>query len=157
MVNPNQGNDRPIDILMAENNEADIKIALRAFSRAKLKNNIYVVTDGQEALDFVYNKGKYQDKDKFPRPDLILLDIKMPKIDGFGVLERLKKDPLYCMIPIVILTSSENEKDIARSYNNGASSYITKPVDYESFVKAVDGFNFYWHIINKLPNGKERG
>ena len=150
----NQADNRPIDILLVEDNEADIKITLRAFKKAKLSNNIYVARDGQEALDFVYHQGKYQDKEKFPRPDLILLDIKMPKLDGLAVLGKLKADSECSLIPVVMLTSSEREEDVVKSYEGGAASYIPKPVNYEDFVKIVDGFNFYWNIINKLPSGK---
>lgn len=147
--------DTPINILLVEDNEADVKIALRAFKKSELKNNMYVARDGQEALDFIYHGGRYQDKKKFPTPDLILLDIKMPKVDGFQVLEKIKSDLQYSFIPVIMLTSSKDEEDIAKSYRGGAASFITKPVDYEEFVKIVDGFNFYWHVINKLPNSNK--
>ncbi|MBN3039123.1 MAG: response regulator [Candidatus Omnitrophica bacterium] len=145
-------NSKPLDILLVEDNETDIKITLRAFSKVKIKNNIYVVNDGEEALDFIRHEGKYQDKEKFPRPDLILLDINLPKMDGFQVLEALKKDIRYNYIPIVMLTSSRDQEDIARSYRDGAASFIPKPLNYDDFVKVVEGFNFYWNMINKLPN-----
>ena len=141
-----------MNILLVDDNETDVKITLRAFSKAKAKMNIYIAGDGQEALDFIYHKGKYQEKKNFPRPDLILLDIKMPKLDGFEVLKNLKGDPQYNFIPIIILTSSKNEEDVIKSYKNGAASFIPKPINYEDFVKVVDGFNFYWFSINKLPN-----
>ena len=145
-------NDRPIDILLVEDNEADVKITLRAFQKAKVKNNIYVANDGQEALDFIHHEGKYQDPKKFPCPDLILLDINMPKMNGFEVLKKLKSNPQFNFILVVMLTSSKNEEDVMKSYQNGAVSFIPKPVDFEAFIKVVDGFNFYWHIINKLPH-----
>lgn len=141
-----------IDILLVEDNEADVKITLRAFERAKLKHEVYVANDGQEALDFIRNKGKYQDKDKYPSPDLILLDIKMPKVDGFEVLKEIKADLNYSHIPIIMLTSSKNEEDIMRSYRSGAASFIPKPVKYEDFLNVVDIINSYWNIISKLPN-----
>lgn len=147
-------NDKPIDILLIEDNEADIKITLRAFKKARLRNNIFVVTDGQEALDFIYHQEPYHDKEKYPVPDLILLDINLPKINGFEVLERIKGDTKLSYIPIVMLTSSKNDEDIVKSYGHGAASYIPKPITYEDFVNVVDGFNFYWHIINKLPADK---
>jgi len=149
--NSRKTSDAPINILLVDDNEADVKIALRAFAKANLKNNIYVVNDGVGALDFIYHKGKYQDKEKFPRPDLILLDIKMPRLDGFDVLKTLKNDLEYNFIPIIMFTSSKDDKDIAKSYRYGAASFIQKPVNYEDFVKIVEGFNFYWSIINKLP------
>lgn len=148
----NQINNSPINILLAEDNEADVKIALRAFSKASIKNNIYVVNDGQETLDFLYHRGKYEDKNKFSRPDLIILDIKMPKIDGFGVLAEVKKDLQYNFIPVIMLTSSKAEEDVMKSYRYGAASFIQKPVNYDDFVKVVEGINSYWNIINKLPN-----
>ncbi|MFH0731518.1 MAG: response regulator [Candidatus Omnitrophota bacterium] len=144
--------NKPMNILLAEDNEADAKITLRAFDRAKLKSNIFVVTDGEQALDFVYHRGKYQDKEKYPKPDLILLDIKMPKVDGFGVLREIKSDLQYNYIPIIILTSSKEEEDVVRSYKYGAASFIPKSMDYDDFVKVVEGFNYYWQILNKLPN-----
>ena len=143
--------DAPIDILLVEDDEMDIETTLRAFETGRIKNNISVTRDGEEALDIVYHRGKYRDEKKFPRPDLILLDIRMPKLGGFEVLKKLKSDPQYSFIPVVMLTSSQNEEDVLKSYGFGAASYIPKPVSYEDFKKVVDGFNFYWHIINKLP------
>lgn len=145
-------NVKPIDILLVEDNETDVKITLRAFSKVAIKNTIHVVNDGQEALDFMHHEGKYKDKDKFPRPDLILLDINLPKLDGFQVLEELKKDIRFNYIPIVMLTSSRDQEDIARSYRDGAASFIPKPLNYDDFVKVVEGFIFYWNVMNKLPN-----
>ena len=149
---PGEVNDDPIDILLVEDNEADVKITLRAFKKARLRNNVFVVRDGQLALDFVYHQGEYQDKTKFPRPDMILLDINMPRLNGYEVLQKLKSDPSFRAIPVIMLTSSKNEDDVMKTYQWGATSYIQKPVDYDSFVKVVDGFNFYWNIINKLPS-----
>lgn len=145
---------KPIDILLVEDSEADVKITLRAFKKARLQNNIYVVSDGQEALEFIYHQGQYQDKDKSPRPGLILLDINMPRVSGFEFLEKIKKDDEFKQIPIIMLTSSISDQDVLMSYGSGASSYIQKPVNYEEFVKVVEGFNFYWHIVNKLPERK---
>lgn len=148
----NKNCGRPMNILLVEDNKADVKIALRAFNESKLKNKVYVVKDGQEALDYIFGEGQYRDRKKFPLPDLILLDINMPRVDGFQVLDRLKNDLQYNFIPVVMLTSSKNEEDIAKSYKIGASSYIPKPVSYEEFLKVVDGFNYYWHTANKLPD-----
>lgn len=146
-----EADNKPINILLVEDSDADIKIALRAFAKVKLKNNIYVVHDGQEALDFIYHKAQYEDTEKYPVPDLILLDINMPKLNGFEVLKAIKNDLNYSYIPVIMLTSSQNEKDIATSYRFGAASYIPKPVCYDNFVEIVDGFTFYWRSINKLP------
>ena len=145
-------NNKPIDILLVEDNEADVKITLRAFEKASLKHKVHVARDGQEALDFIRNQGNFQDKDKYPKPDLILLDIKMPKVDGFGVLKELKSDLSYSHIPIIMLTSSKDEEDILRSYKGGAASFIPKPVKYEEFLEVVEIINSYWNIISKLPN-----
>lgn len=144
----------PLDILLVEDNEVDIKVTLRAFDRAKMKNNVFVVRDGQEALDFINHRGDYADQAKFPRPDVILLDINMPRVNGFDFLEQVKRRPETKFIPVVMLTSSKNESDIVRSYGEGAASYIQKPVSYDDFVRIIDGFNTYWNVINKLPDGK---
>lgn len=129
-----EANGLPIDILLAEDNEADIKITLRAFDKAKIKNNVFVVRNGQEALDFVYHRDPYQDQHKYPKPDLILLDIAMPKMDGLEVLKKLKSDAETDYIPVVMLTSSKNEQDVMNSFKNGAASYIQKPVTYDEFL-----------------------
>lgn len=142
---------KALNILLVEDSQTDIKITLRAFEQAEFKNNIQVVNDGQEALDFVFGQGKYSDREKFPKPDLILLDIKLPKLDGFQVLEELKKDSQSRLTPVIILTSSKSHEDILRGYSGGASGYIQKPVDYDEFVRIVDVFNVYWHTVNKLP------
>jgi len=142
---------KPIEILLVEDNESDVKITLRAFKKAQMQSNVHVAYDGQEALDYVYHQGNFTDKNEHPRPDLILLDLNLPKRNGFEVLEKLKSDEQYKTIPVVMLTSSKNDSDVVRSYGEGAASYIQKPVTYEEFVKVVEGFNFYWHIINKLP------
>lgn len=149
-------NDKPIDILLVEDDEMDTQTTLRAFEKGKLKNNIFTVRDGQEALDYIHRQGAYQDEGKYPRPDLILLDIRMPKMDGFEVLKKLKADPRTNFIPVVMLTSSKNEEDVVKSYAYGAASYIPKPVSYETFLRAVNAFNFYWHLINKLPDAKRK-
>jgi CheY-like chemotaxis protein len=142
---------KPLDILLVEDNEADIKLTLIAFERGKIKNNIRVVRDGEEALNYLYNEGKYQDKKEYPRPDLILLDINLPKFDGFAVLQKIKQDSLLRKIPVIFLTSSSYDSDVLNSYNYGATGYIQKPVDFEEFFEIVNGFNIYWHLINKLP------
>lgn len=146
----------PLNILLVDDSDPDVRIALRAFARAKQKSNIYTVNDGQEALDFIYHKGKYQNHKEFPTPDLILLDIKMPKLGGFEVLKVLKSNIEYNFIPVIMLTSSKDEADIAKSYRLGAASFIQKAVNYEDFVKIVEGFNFYWYIVSRLPNQDKR-
>lgn len=149
--------DRGLNILLVEDNESDIKITLRAFAKGALKTNIFVARDGVEAIEFLRNEGRYRDKERYPRPGAILLDIKMPKKDGFQVLKEVKSDPQLDFIPVIMLTSSRDEEDIVRSYRSGAASYIQKPIDYDNFIKVVDGFNYYWHIINKLPSPDAQG
>lgn len=151
VTGPTEQHGMPLNILLAEDNEADVKIALRTFNNAKLKNNIFVVNDGQDCLDFVRHQGVYQDAVKYPRPDMILLDINMPRVDGFGVLKALKTDKDYCSIPAIVLSASKNQHDVSQAYLNGANSFIQKPVSYEEFVSFIECFNHYWHILNKLP------
>ena len=149
-------NYKPIDILLVEDDEMDIVVTLRAFAKGRIRNNLFVVRDRQAALDFVAGQGQYQNKEKYPRPDMILLDIRMPMLSGFEVLKSLKADPRFDFIPVVMLTSSKNEEDVVKSYGAGAASYIPKPVSYEEFLKVVEGFNFYWQIINELPDSKDK-
>lgn len=147
--------DRPLNILLVDDNESDLKITLRAFAQAKLKNAVFPVHSGRECLDFLGHQGSYQDHAKYPVPDLILLDINMPVMDGFKVLSALKADLGFRDIPVIMFSASNNEQDVAKSYALGASSFIQKPVAYEDFVKVVEGFNFYWHAANRLPRRKE--
>ncbi len=145
------GRIQTLNILLVEDNEADAKITVRAFNRAESKNNLYVVYGGQDALDFIYHLKGYADKERFPSPDIILLDINMPKVNGFQVLEKLKSNSGYSYIPVIVLSSSKNPEDINRSYKLGASGYIPKAVDYEDFVEIVNVFNLYWKIVSRLP------
>lgn len=140
----------PINILLAEDNEDDIEITTIAFEEARIHNNLFVVRNGQEAMDYLNCQGEYADREKYPIPDLILLDINMPKIGGFELLERLKKDEKFKLIPTVMLTSSKSEEDIVKSYSSGAAAYIPKPVNHEEFLKVVETFNFFWQIV-KFP------
>jgi len=150
------GQDLPLNILLVDDNEADVKIALRAFDQARHKNRLFVARNGQECVDFVRHQGGFTDASRYPKPDLILLDISMPVMDGFGVLKDLKGDAELRSIPIVVMTGSNNEGDICRCYAGGANRFIRKPVAYEEFVEVVEGFNHYWHHINSLPGRKDR-
>ncbi len=151
VTGPTEQRGMPLNLLLVEDSEADVKIAQRTFNNAKLKNNVFVVCDGQECLDFVRHQGAYQDAAKYPRPDMILLDINMPRVDGFAVLQSLKADKEYGSIPIIVLSASKNQHDIIQAYSSGANSFIQKPVTYEEFVSLIDCFNQYWHVWNKLP------
>ena len=141
---------QPIDILLVEDDENDILITKRAFTKHNLSNHLYVVRDGEESLDFVYHRNQYSDPASAPRPGLILLDINMPKMNGIEVLRRLKSDPEYKVIPIVMLTTSKRDQDKIESYNLGVNSYIIKPVDFTKFVDAIATINLYWEL-NELP------
>jgi len=139
-----------IHILLVDDDEDDILITKRAFERYEPKNTLYVVRDGDEALDFIYHRGDYKDK-SIPAPRLIFLDINMPKMNGLEVLRRLKNDPEKRRIPVVILTTSRREQDKIESYNLGVNSYIVKPVDFTKFMEAVSTINLYWSL-NQLPD-----
>ncbi len=142
--------EKKIDILLVEDDENDILITKRAFKKGKLTNRVFVVRDGEEALDFLYHRGKYKDEEKFPRPGLILLDINMPKMDGIEVLKRIKNDPELKKIPVIMLTISQRDQDIIESYQLGVNSYIVKPVEFEKFREAVSTIDLYW-ALNELP------
>ncbi len=133
---------------MADDNQGDVRLALEALKGAKVKNNIHVVEDGMEALAFLRKEGKYA---KVPRPDIFLLDLNMPKKDGREVLAEIKADPELKSIPVVILTVSQAEEDILKSYNLHANCYISKPVDLDQFIKIVKSLEDFWFTIVKLP------
>ena len=137
-----------IHILLVEDNEGDVVLTLEALKEAKLTNRISVVRDGEEALSFLYKQGKYADAEA---PQLILLDINLPKIDGKEVLAKVKNDPDLKKIPVVILTTSSSEKDILEAYNNHANCYITKPVNLEKFIDVIHTVEDFWISIVQLP------
>lgn len=143
--------DRMIEILLVEDNPNDKELALHALQKNNLVNRIHVVRDGEEALDFLFCRGKYAGRDPNEMPRLILLDINLPKIDGVEVLRRIKSDPRTQMIPVVMLTTSKEETDIIRSYDSGTNSYVVKPVDFDHFMDAVRQLGFYWMLLNKMP------
>ncbi|MCF2143276.1 MAG: response regulator [Candidatus Heimdallarchaeota archaeon] len=138
-------------ILLAEDNQDDIILTQRAFNKSNILNELIVVHDGEEALDFLFGKGKYEDRDTKKLPELVLLDLKMPKIDGLEVLKKMREHPLTKHIPVVILTTSQEESDMIKSYCYGANSYIIKPVDFNQFVNAVKQLGLYWLVLNKRP------
>ncbi len=138
----------PTSILLAEDNKMDIELTLDAFRESRLKNKINVVHDGEEALNYLLGTGIYSDREKYPLPGLILLDLKMPKIDGFEVLKRVKSTPVIKRIPIIVLTSSKDEGDRIMSYDSGANSYLVKPVTFEGFMDVVKKITEYWITLN---------
>ncbi len=144
---------RQIDILLVEDNQNDIELTLHALRKENLANQIHVVHDGEEALEFLFCNGKHADRSFDHPPRLVLLDLKLPKIDGLEVLRRLKSDSRTKTIPVVILTSSREERDVVSGYGLGANSYIQKPVDFEQFRETVKSAGFYWLLINQSPLG----
>ncbi len=140
-----------VEILIVEDNPNDAEMAIRALKRNNLTNKVLVVTDGEEALDFIFSRGKYIMRKKCVRPRMVLLDLKLPKIDGLEVLKEIKGNPETRIIPVIILTSSKQEKDLVESYNLGVNSYIVKPVEFEKFVDAVNELGMYWLLLNQQP------
>jgi len=147
----NESSLHPIEILLVEDNPGDSRLAKEALKESKLKNNLYIAEDGVEALNFLYRTGKYS---KMPRPDLIILDLNLPKKDGREVLAEIKNDDNLKRIPVVILTISKAEEDILKTYNLHANCYVTKPLDLDQFMKVVKSIEDFWLTIVKLPNGK---
>ena len=144
---------QPIELLIVEDNPQDLELALRALTKAKLANHIHVARDGAEALEFILCEGPHAARSIANGPKVILLDLKLPKIDGLEVLKRIKADPRTKMIPVVMLTSSKEQSDVVESYKLGVSSYIVKPVDFERFSEAVRELGFYWLLLNQPPKG----
>jgi two-component system response regulator len=140
-----------IEILLAEDNPSDERLTLHALNRYNLTNKIHVVRDGAEALDFIFCTGVYAQRDITQPPKVILLDLKLPLVNGLEVLQRMKADPRTRLIPVVVLTSSREERDIVDSYRLGVNSYITKPVDFEQFTEAVRTLGMYWVLLNQAP------
>ncbi|MGP8080487.1 MAG: response regulator [Dehalococcoidales bacterium] len=141
----------PIVILLVEDDPAHIEIIKRTFEESRLANRLISVEDGQVALDYLHRKGKYNDEAKFPMPNLILLDLRLPKIDGLEVLKIIKTDTKLSAIPVVILTTSSTESDMVKAYEWHANSYLVKPVDFTQFNKLMNTFGYYWVVWNQYP------
>jgi CheY-like chemotaxis protein len=141
----------PVEILLVEDNPTDLELALRALRMHRVGNRVHVVRDGEEALDFLLCTGPYADRDPNGAPKVVLLDLKLPKVDGLEVLRRIKGDPRTKTIPVVVLTSSREERDVVGSYELGVNSYIVKPVDFEQFSAAVRELGCYWVLLNQPP------
>ena len=142
---------QPASILHVEDEEAHAELTKRAIRKAGNANQVDVVPDGENALDYLFNRGQYADKNKYPTPGLILLDIKLPGIDGIEVLKRIKENPVLKQIPVIMLTTSEREEDVARSYAHYANSYLTKPVGFKDFEEKVIQLDSYWMLLNQPP------
>ncbi len=139
-----------MEILLVEDNPNDVELTLHAFNKHHLMNRIHVVRDGAEALEFIFCTGQYAQREN-SHPRVILLDLKLPKVDGLEVLRRIKADPRTQMIPVVVLTSSREERDVVESYKLGVNSYILKPVDFEQFTETVRQLGLYWMLLNQPP------
>ncbi len=141
--------DSEVEILLVEDNPADAELALRALKKRNLANHVIRVGDGAEALDFLFARGAFHERCITDRPKVILLDLKLPKVDGLEVLRTIKSDPRTQSIPVVMLTSSKEEKDIIESYRLGVNSYMVKPVDFDKFLVAVEELGLYWLLLNQ--------
>jgi two-component system response regulator len=144
-------NDKLVEILLVEDSPSDVQLTLHALERNHLTNRIHVVRDGAEALDYLFSTGPYAERSQ-RNPRVVLLDLKLPLIDGLEVLRRMKEDPRTRTIPVVVLTSSREERDIVDTYQLGVNSYIVKPVDFEQFTESVRQLGFYWALLNQPPS-----
>jgi two-component system response regulator len=140
-----------VDILLVEDNPRDAGLTIRAFKKQNLANPIHVVEDGAEALDFIFCRGAHAHRNPCKPPKVILLDLKLPKVDGLEVLKAIKKDERTRVIPVVIVTSSQEDPDIKAAYALGANSYVVKPVDFDAFLDAMTGLGLYWLLVNQPP------
>ena len=147
-----KGRRHPVTILMADDDPDDCMLAREALAESRLANDLHFVSDGEELMDYLYQRGKYSVPGSAPRPSLILLDLNMPKKDGREVLNELKSDPHVRQIPVLVLTTSQAEEDILRSYYLGANSYITKPVTFSSLIEVMQTLSKYWFEIVELPS-----
>lgn len=143
--------DQPAHILLVEDNRMDIELTLDAFQEARLHYTVHVAQNGQAALDYLFGRAEYADRRRFPLPDLMLLDLKLPGIDGHEVLRQVKSTPVLKRLPVVILTSSSEEGDRALSYDNGANSYLVKPVSFTNFLDVAQKLGIYWITLNVGP------
>lgn len=140
-----------VRILLVEDNPNDVELTLHAFEKHRLANTIHVARDGQEALDYLFGSGEDASPEVHARPNVILLDLKLPKVDGLEVLREIKAHATLRTVPIVILTSSREERDIVQSYDLGVNSYIVKPIDFDKFVETVQTLGLYWLLLNEPP------
>ena len=145
----NENNE--VEILLVEDNPTDAELCIRALKKNNLANNLVWVKDGAEALDFLFATGTYSDRDVMCPPKVVLLDLRLPKVDGMEVLRKVKEDERTRSIPIVVLTSSKEERDVAESYKVGVNSYISKPVEFDAFARTVSDLGLYWLLVNRPP------
>jgi two-component system response regulator len=138
-----------VELLLVEDSEEDAELTVRALAKHKLASGLVRVKDGAEALDFIFATGSYQHRSGQPRPRVVLLDLKLPKLDGMEVLRRLKEDPSTRAIPVVMLTSSKEDRDLEKAYRLGVNSYVVKPVEFDKFIAAVEQLGLYWALLNQ--------
>ncbi|MEO5988809.1 MAG: response regulator [Candidatus Eisenbacteria bacterium] len=143
-------------ILLVEDNPDDVALTIRAFQKNNFSNPIVMAHDGAEALEYLFCSGRYSDRDDSDMPSLILLDLKLPKVDGLEVLRQLRADPRTQLVPVLILTSSSEANDVTRGYRLGANSYVCKPVDYADFLETTRQLGLYWLMVNQPPPGRTR-
>lgn len=143
--------ERPVEILLVEDNPNDAELSLYALKKYKVANHIFHARDGAEALDYIFCTGPFSSRQIEDVPRVILLDLKLPKVDGHEVLKRIKSDERTKNIPVVVLTSSREERDVIESYHQGVNSYIVKPIDFEQFTEAVRKLGMYWLLLNEIP------
>ena len=141
----------PVDILIVEDNPNDAELTIRALKKSNLANHIFVAENGEEALDFIFSRGRFSERDKSKTLKVIFLDLKLPKVSGLEVLKAVKADEATKMLPIVVITSSKEDPDIQEAYALGANSYVVKPVDFDSFIHAISATGLYWLLINVSP------
>ena len=144
----------PLEILLVEDNPQEAELTIRALKKRTLANHFVHVHDGQEALDFLFGKGPYKERDVRELPKVVLLDLKLPKLDGIEVLRQLRANKHTRLVPVVVLTSSREDRDVIEAYQLGANSYIVKPVDFEKFLEVVSNMITYWLLLNELPSLK---
>jgi two-component system, response regulator len=151
MVSGDQGARESVEVLLVEDDPSDVELTLLILKREKLANRIDIAHDGEEALDYLFRRGAYKERTSDHEPRLVLLDLKLPKVSGLEVLRELKADPRTRSIPIVVMTSSREERDLVDSYSLGVNSYIQKPIDFEQFRDTVRQVGFYWLLVNQRP------
>ncbi|MDD1676253.1 MAG: response regulator [Methanomicrobiales archaeon] len=147
--------ERNVEILLVEDNPNDVELILHVFRWCNLSDQVHVAWDGEEALDFIFGTGSYAHRDTQKKPKVILLDLKLPKIDGLEVLRRIRENPHTRTIPVVVLTSSKEERDVVDSYNLGVNSYIVKPVKFDEFANVIRDLGLYWRFVNVPPVKKD--
>jgi two-component system response regulator len=141
-------------ILLVEDNANDEELTLRALRKSNIANEVFVARDGQEAVDFLFGTGQHAGREPLKMPAVVLLDLKLPKLNGIDVLQRIRADPRTRLIPVVVLTSSSEDEDMLRSYQSGANSYVRKPIEFSAFAHAVTQLGMYWMLINQAPPGR---